>query len=103
MPVSLKDQVVLILGASSGIGRETAVLFAREGARVLASARRGDRLRSLQDQLGRKDIPSRSRPRMPPSRPTWSSLPNERWHRSEKSTSWSMPPARTHRIAPWIG
>ena len=35
MPVSLKDQVVLILGASSGIGRETAVLFAREGARVL--------------------------------------------------------------------
>lgn len=51
MPVSLKDQVVLVLGASSGIGRETAVLFAREGARVIASARRGDRLRSLQQQL----------------------------------------------------
>src|SRR6476469_7323989 len=57
MPVSLKDQVVLILGASSGIGRETAVLFAREGARVLASARRGDRLRSLQDQLGKEGYP----------------------------------------------
>ena len=57
MPVSLKDQVVLILGASSGIGRETAVLFAREGARVLASARRGDRLRSLQDQLGKEGHP----------------------------------------------
>lgn len=51
MPVSLKDQVVLVAGASSGIGRESAVLFAREGARVVASARREDRLRELQTQL----------------------------------------------------
>jgi serine 3-dehydrogenase (NADP+) len=51
MPVSLKGQVVLVVGASSGIGRETAILFAREGARVVASARRGDRLRRLQDEL----------------------------------------------------
>jgi NADP-dependent 3-hydroxy acid dehydrogenase YdfG len=51
MPVSLKDNVVLVIGASSGIGRETAVLFAREGARVMASARREDRLRELQQQL----------------------------------------------------
>jgi NADP-dependent 3-hydroxy acid dehydrogenase YdfG len=51
MMVSLKDRVVLVVGASSGIGRETAVLFARDGARVMASARREDRLRSLQDQL----------------------------------------------------
>src|SRR5437763_6528966 len=51
MPVQLKNQVVLVVGASSGIGRETAVLFAREGARVMASARREDRLRSLQNQL----------------------------------------------------
>jgi NADP-dependent 3-hydroxy acid dehydrogenase YdfG len=51
MPVSLKDQVVLVVGASSGIGRETAVLFAREGARVMASARREERLRELQQQL----------------------------------------------------
>src|SRR3989442_1164606 len=54
MPVSLKSQVVLVVGASSGIGRETTILFAREGARVVASARRGDRLRSLQDQLAKK-------------------------------------------------
>jgi NADP-dependent 3-hydroxy acid dehydrogenase YdfG len=47
MLVSLKDQVVLIVGASSGIGLETAVLFAREGARVMASARREDRLSAL--------------------------------------------------------
>jgi serine 3-dehydrogenase len=49
MPVVLKDQVVLVVGASSGMGRETAILFAREGARVVASARREDRLRELQE------------------------------------------------------
>ena len=51
MPVSLQNQVVLVLGASSGIGREAAVLFAREGARVMAAARREDRLRELQNAL----------------------------------------------------
>jgi serine 3-dehydrogenase len=51
MSVSLKGQAVLVVGASSGIGRSTAVLFACEGARVMASARRGDRLRGLQDEL----------------------------------------------------
>ena len=37
-----------MVGASSGIGRQTAALFAREGARVMASARRENRLRELQ-------------------------------------------------------
>ena len=36
-----------MVGASSGIGRETAVLLARDGVRVMASARREDRLRQL--------------------------------------------------------
>lgn len=48
MPVTIENQVVLVVGASSGIGRETAVLLARAGARVMASARRADRLKDLQ-------------------------------------------------------
>jgi serine 3-dehydrogenase len=56
MAVSLKDQVVLVVGASSGIGRAAAVMFAREGARVVASARRGDRLRGLQDELSKEGL-----------------------------------------------
>ena len=57
MPVSLKGQGVLIVGASSGIGRETAELFAREGANVMASARREDRLRGLQHDLAEEGFP----------------------------------------------
>jgi serine 3-dehydrogenase (NADP+) len=56
MPVSLKDECVLIAGASSGVGRDAAVLFAREGARVMASARRADRLQQLKDELGKEGL-----------------------------------------------
>jgi NADP-dependent 3-hydroxy acid dehydrogenase YdfG len=56
MPVTLKDQVVLVVGASSGIGRETAILFAREGAKVMASARRQERLQELKDALAKEKL-----------------------------------------------
>lgn len=51
MPVTIENQVALVIGASSGIGRETAVLLARAGVRVMASARRQDRLQELQESL----------------------------------------------------
>jgi NADP-dependent 3-hydroxy acid dehydrogenase YdfG len=51
MPVRLTNQNVLIVGASSGIGREIARLFAHEGARIIAAARRLERLQALRDEL----------------------------------------------------
>jgi serine 3-dehydrogenase len=52
--MSISGQVVLIVGASSGIGRAAAVLFAQEGARVVAAARREDRLQFLKGELARE-------------------------------------------------
>ncbi len=51
MANTLDSQVVLVVGASSGIGRATALLAAREGAQVIAVARREDRLLSLKEQV----------------------------------------------------
>ncbi|MBI4518503.1 MAG: SDR family NAD(P)-dependent oxidoreductase [Deltaproteobacteria bacterium] len=42
-----RDQVVIVTGASSGIGEVTAKAFARRGASVVAVARREDRLQEL--------------------------------------------------------
>ncbi|WP_107498749.1 SDR family NAD(P)-dependent oxidoreductase [Actinacidiphila yeochonensis] len=43
----LRDKVVMITGASSGIGAAAARLFTAEGAAVTLMARRGERLRDL--------------------------------------------------------
>lgn len=44
---SLSGKVAIVTGASSGIGRAIATLFAAAGARVVVAARRGDRLGRL--------------------------------------------------------
>lgn len=43
----LKDKVAIITGASSGIGYETAMLFASKGAKIVVSARRQSELDEL--------------------------------------------------------
>ena len=45
------EQVVVLMGASSGIGRESALRFARKGARVVVSARGEDGLDSLVEEI----------------------------------------------------
>lgn len=46
----LKNKIVIITGASSGIGEQTAELFAKEGVTVIAVARRADKLKELADR-----------------------------------------------------
>ncbi|KVA29303.1 SDR family oxidoreductase [Burkholderia ubonensis] len=47
----LANKVAIITGASSGIGRATALLFAREGAAVVVGARRKAELESLVTEI----------------------------------------------------
>lgn len=47
----IAQQVVVLMGASSGMGRETARRFAQRGARVVVSARSEPGLRSLVDEI----------------------------------------------------
>lgn len=47
----INQQVVAIVGASSGIGRETALRFAARGAKVVVSARSESGLASLVDEI----------------------------------------------------
>jgi NAD(P)-dependent dehydrogenase (short-subunit alcohol dehydrogenase family) len=51
MAKPIADQVVVITGASSGIGRETARRFARHGARVVATARNEEALRAVEGEI----------------------------------------------------
>lgn len=49
---NVKGKVVIITGASSGLGAETARHLAQAGARLVLGARRLDRLHALADEIG---------------------------------------------------
>jgi 3-oxoacyl-[acyl-carrier protein] reductase len=51
MPHKLQDKVALITGASAGIGRACARALAGEGARLVVTARRQDRLDALKREI----------------------------------------------------
>ena len=50
-------KTAFITGATAGIGEAAARRFAADGWRVIATGRRGDRLRRLSDELGEKCLP----------------------------------------------
>ena len=50
-PFTLKGKTVLVTGASSGIGRETAIVCSKMGATVIVSARNAERLNNTLNQL----------------------------------------------------
>ena len=55
---TLENKVVVITGASSGIGEATAKVLANEGAKIVAAARRGERLEELKHQIGAEQCES---------------------------------------------
>lgn len=53
---NIENKVVMITGASSGIGEETAKVLAQNGAKVVLIARREERLKKLASEIGENAI-----------------------------------------------
>ena len=49
--ILIKDKVIIVTGASSGIGNSTAKILATKGAKLVVGARRIDRLETLQKEI----------------------------------------------------
>lgn len=56
----LKDRIILVTGASDGIGREAALTYARYSASVILLGRNDDKLRAVAEEIEREGgIPPR--------------------------------------------
>ena len=47
----VENKVIVVTGANSGIGRETALVLAAEGAKVVLAARRMDKLKEVEEEI----------------------------------------------------
>ncbi len=54
--MNFKNKLVLITGASSGIGKESAIEFAKLGANIILVARRKDKLEQIANELKKFDV-----------------------------------------------
>jgi 3-oxoacyl-[acyl-carrier protein] reductase len=52
MDLGLRERVCVVTGSTGGIGRETARLLAEEGARVVVTGRRPERVERTREELG---------------------------------------------------
>ncbi|MFZ0711915.1 MAG: SDR family NAD(P)-dependent oxidoreductase [Terrimicrobiaceae bacterium] len=62
MNTNIENKVVLITGASSGIGEAAARLLASKGAKVLLGARRTERLEKIVAEIRQADGTAQCRP-----------------------------------------
>ncbi|KAL9998415.1 putative 3-oxoacyl-[acyl-carrier-protein] reductase [Helianthus debilis subsp. tardiflorus] len=53
---NLSGKIVMVTGASSGLGWEFCIDLAKSGCRIIASARRTNRLKVLCDQINNLDV-----------------------------------------------
>jgi len=54
--VDFKNKIILITGASSGIGKETAIEFAKLGANIILVARKKDKLEQVANELKKFNV-----------------------------------------------
>ncbi len=50
----LKDKTAIITGGRTGIGKEAAILFVKEGANIVISGRREEKLKEVEREIIRK-------------------------------------------------
>ncbi|HVN80084.1 MAG TPA: SDR family NAD(P)-dependent oxidoreductase [Terriglobia bacterium] len=66
MPETIRGQVIIVTGASAGIGDATARLLASQGAHLVLVARRTERLVALKKELQDQNPPGRGETTRPP-------------------------------------
>jgi len=54
--VDFKNKVILITGASSGIGKESAIEFAKQGAKIVLVSRTKEKLEQVADELKKFNV-----------------------------------------------